>query len=82
MNLQKFQKKSFVLFCREDQTQHQHQDLVSSWFVQVLNKYRKSLALVFYASLMSQLFDYWLPLLLQQIIDKVLAQGNLSSEYT
>ena len=35
--------------------------------------------MVFVASLLAQLFGLAIPLLLQQIIDKVLSQGNLSS---
>ena len=50
-----------------------------SWFYPLINKYRKSLALVFLASLLAQLFGLAIPLIIQQIIDKVLAQGNLSS---
>ena len=50
-----------------------------SWFVPLLKKYKKSLALIFGASLLAQLFGLAIPLLLQQIIDKVLTQGNLSS---
>ncbi len=50
-----------------------------SWFTPLLSKYRSSLVLVFVASLLAQLFGLAIPLLLQQIIDKVLTQGNLSS---
>ena len=50
-----------------------------NWFTPLLKKYRKPLILVFIASLLSQLFGLAIPLLLQQIIDKVLSQGNLSS---
>lgn len=50
-----------------------------SWFTPLLRKYRGALVLVFVASLMAQLFGLAIPLLLQQIIDKVLSQGNLSS---
>ena len=50
-----------------------------SWFVPLITKYRKSLILVFISSLLAQLFGLGIPLLIQQIIDKVLAQGNLSS---
>ena len=50
-----------------------------SWFTPLLNKYKKSLVLVFVASLLAQLFGLAIPLLIQQIIDKVLSQGNLSS---
>ena len=45
----------------------------------MLTKYRRSLVLVFVASLLAQLFGLGIPLLIQQIIDKVLTQGNLSS---
>ena len=45
----------------------------------MLGKYRKSLILVFVSSLLAQLFGLGIPLLIQQIIDKVLTQGNLSS---
>ena len=50
-----------------------------NWFTPLLGKYRKSLILVFVASLLAQLFGLGIPLLIQQIIDKVLTQGNLSS---
>ena len=50
-----------------------------NWFTPLLKKYKKSLILVFVASLLAQMFGLAIPLLLQQIIDKVLSQGNLSS---
>ena len=50
-----------------------------NWFTPLLGKYRRSLILVFVASLLAQLFGLGIPLLIQQIIDKVLTQGNLSS---
>jgi len=50
-----------------------------SWFTPLLGKYKRSLTLVFVASLLAQLFGLAIPLLIQQIIDKVLSQGNLSS---
>ena len=50
-----------------------------NWFTPLLKKYRSPLLLVFIASLLAQLFALAIPLLLQQIIDKVLTQGNLSS---
>ena len=50
-----------------------------SWFTPLLSKYRTSLVLVFVSSLLAQLFGLGIPLLIQQIIDKVLQQGNLSS---
>ena len=49
------------------------------WFTPMLKKYKTSLLLVFAASLLAQLFSLAIPLLIQQIIDKVLSQGNLSS---
>ena len=50
-----------------------------SWFLPLVNQYKKSLSLVFVCSLLAQLFALAIPLLIQQIIDKVLSQGNLSS---
>ena len=50
-----------------------------NWFVPLLKKYKFSLLLVFIASLLAQLFGLAVPLLIQQIIDKTLSQGNLSS---
>ena len=50
-----------------------------NWFTPLLGKYKRSLVLVFVASLLAQLFGLAIPLLIQQIIDKVLNQGNLSS---
>lgn len=50
-----------------------------NWFTPLLKKYKTALILVFAASLLAQLFGLAIPLLLQQIIDKVLSQGNLSS---
>ena len=41
-----------------------------NWFTPLLGKYRKSLILVFVASLLAQLFGLGIPLLIQQIIDK------------
>ncbi|MCB4389383.1 ABC transporter transmembrane domain-containing protein [Synechococcus sp. MU1617] len=50
-----------------------------SWFLPLVTKYRRSLVLVFASSLLAQLFGLAIPLLIQQIIDKVLTQGNMSS---
>ncbi|QNI41140.1 peptidase domain-containing ABC transporter [Synechococcus sp. A15-28] len=50
-----------------------------NWFTPLLSKYKKALTLVFVSSLLAQLFGLGVPLLIQQIIDKVLSQGNLSS---
>tara|TARA_B100000674_G_scaffold383112_1_gene326236 strand:- start:397 stop:3366 length:2970 start_codon:yes stop_codon:yes gene_type:complete len=49
------------------------------WFTPLLKKYKRSLVLVFVSSLLAQLFGLGIPLLIQQIVDKVLSQGNLSS---
>jgi ATP-binding cassette subfamily B protein len=49
------------------------------WFTPLLGKYRNALIMVFVASLLAQLFGLAIPLMIQQIIDKVLTQGNLSS---
>ena len=45
----------------------------------MLKKYKRALILVFVSSLLAQLFGLGIPLLIQQIVDKVLSQGNLSS---
>ena len=49
-----------------------------SWFTPLLSKYKKSLILVFISSLLAQLYGLGIPLLIQQIIDQVLTQVNLS----
>ncbi|WP_250398913.1 ABC transporter transmembrane domain-containing protein [Synechococcus sp. MU1648] len=67
----------FLLPQKTDTTPEQ--TLNWSWFLPLVNKYRKSLALVFAASLLAQLFGLAIPLMIQQIIDKVLTQGNLNS---
>lgn len=50
-----------------------------NWFTPLIVKYKTPLILVFVSSLLAQLFGLAIPLLIQQIIDKVLSQGNLSS---
>ncbi len=50
-----------------------------SWFIPLVNKYKWALALVFAATMLAQLMGLAIPLLLQQIIDKVLSQGNVST---
>ena len=50
-----------------------------NWFTPLLGKYKLALVIVFVASMLAQLFGLAIPLLIQQIIDKVLSQGNLSS---
>ena len=49
------------------------------WFVPLVNKYKWALILVFAATMVAQLMNLAIPLLLQQIIDKVLNQGNVST---
>ena len=50
-----------------------------AWVWGIVRNYRGSLLLVVVVSLMAQLFALGVPLLLQQLIDKVLTQGNVSS---
>jgi len=50
-----------------------------SWFTPVLQRYRWPLLQVLLASLFIQLFQLANPLLLQQIIDKVINQSNLTA---
>ena len=50
-----------------------------SWFTPVLQRFRWPLVQVLLASLFIQLFQLANPLLLQQIIDKVINQSNLSA---
>ena len=50
-----------------------------SWFLPALKKNSRSLILVVISSFFVQLFGVFNPLLIQQIIDAVVAQGNISS---
>lgn len=50
-----------------------------AWLMPAVIKYKWSLLLVLLASLMAQLFTLGIPLLFQQLIDKTLNQGNISS---
>ena len=50
-----------------------------AWVWGIVRGYRGSLLLVEVVSPMAQLFALGVPLLLQQLIDKVLTQGNVSS---
>jgi ATP-binding cassette, subfamily B, bacterial HlyB/CyaB len=50
-----------------------------SWFLPIIRKYRWSLSNVLIASFFVQLFALAYPLLLQQIIDKVITQNNLGA---
>ena len=49
------------------------------WVWDIVRRYRGALVLVLVVSLVAQVFSLGVPLLLQQLIDKVLSQGNLSS---
>ncbi len=49
------------------------------WFAPLLRKYRWSLLIVFLATFGAQIATLAIPLLMQQIIDKTLSQGNISS---
>ena len=50
-----------------------------NWFSPVIKKFKWSLAQVLLASLFIQIFQLVNPLLIQQIIDKVINQSNLSA---
>ena len=50
-----------------------------SWFTPLLKKFKWSLLLVLVATFATQLATLAIPLLMQQIIDKTLSQGNISS---
>ena len=49
------------------------------WFLPLIIKYRKSLVIVLLATFAIQIATLGMPLLMQQIIDKTLSQGNISS---
>tara|TARA_B100000674_G_C37973576_1_gene978163 strand:+ start:62 stop:2947 length:2886 start_codon:yes stop_codon:yes gene_type:complete len=49
------------------------------WFTPLLSKYRRGLIIVLLATFGTQLATLGIPLLMQQIIDKTLSQGNISS---
>ena len=52
-----------------------------SYFFPFLQRYRRSLLLVFVASLFIQIFSLAQPLIIQQIIDKVIGQQNFNTLY-
>ena len=52
-----------------------------SYFFPFLQRYRRSLVLVFVASLFIQIFFLAQPLIIQQIIDKVIGQQNFNTLY-
>lgn len=49
------------------------------WFLPTLSKHKRTLSLVFISSFFVQLLALLNPLLIQQIIDAVISQGNISS---
>ena len=59
----------------------QQRKLGFSWFLPQLKKYRRSLIEVLIASLVLQLLTLANPLIIQQIIDKVIGQQNLDTLY-
>ncbi|QNI83970.1 ABC multidrug efflux transporter [Synechococcus sp. PROS-7-1] len=59
----------------------QRRKLGFGWFLPQLRKYRRSLIEVLVASLILQLLTLANPLIIQQIIDKVIAQQNLDTLY-
>ncbi|QNI46834.1 peptidase domain-containing ABC transporter [Synechococcus sp. A15-60] len=59
----------------------QQRKLGFSWFLPQLRKYRRSLIEVLVASLVLQLLSLASPLIIQQIIDKVIAQQNFDTLY-
>jgi len=50
-----------------------------SWFLPLITKYRAALLISLLATFAAQLATLAIPLLMQQIIDKTLSQGNISS---
>ena len=59
----------------------QRKKLGLSWFLPQIRKYRRSLIEVLVASLVLQLLSLANPLIIQQIIDKVIGQQNLDTLY-
>lgn len=59
----------------------QQRKLGFRWFLPQIRKYRRSLIEVLVASLVLQLLSLANPLIIQQIIDKVIAQQNLDTLY-
>lgn len=68
-----------VTFSRRPETATKRFDL--SYFFPYLQRYRRSLVLVFVASLFINIFGLAQPLLIQQIIDKVIGQQNFNTLY-
>ena len=68
-----------VTFSRRPTTATKRFDI--SYFFPFLQRYRRSLVLVFVASLFIQIFSLAQPLIIQQIIDKVIGQQNFNTLY-
>jgi len=60
----------------------QRRKLNFAWFLPQIRKYRRSLIEVLVSSLVLQLLNLAQPLVLQQILDKVIVQQNLDTLYT
>ena len=69
--------KKVLLVSRNETTKTNRFDW--RWFLPLIIKYRTSLVIVLLATLAIQLATLGIPLLMQQIIDKTLSQGNISS---
>ena len=68
-----------VTFSRRPTTSTKRFDI--SYFFPFLERYRRSLVLVFVASFFIQIFSLAQPLIIQQIIDKVIGQQNFNTLY-
>ena len=68
-----------VTFSRRPTTPTKRFDI--SYFFPFLQRYRRSLVLVFVASFFIQIFSLAQPLIIQQIIDKVIGQQNFNTLY-
>ena len=68
-----------VTFSRRPTTATKRFDI--TYFFPFLQRYRRSLVLVFVASLFIQIFSLAQPLIIQQIIDKVIGQQNFNTLY-
>ena len=68
-----------VTFSRRPTTATKRFDI--TYFFPFLERYRRSLVLVFVASLFIQIFSLAQPLIIQQIIDKVIGQQNFNTLY-
>ena len=82
IDLSEFDEQSVcraVTFSRRPNTATKRFDI--TYFFPFLQRYRKSLVLVFVASLFIQIFSLAQPLIIQQIIDKVIGQQNFNTLY-